>query len=419
LFAGSLQDPVNTDISPIAEPEYAVVLKTAFPIAEQSFTLEPIFLNVQLAPPENISLNIQLKQFAYFENLLPNIEAEQIVQPELTFPLKNISLTELEPFSFKTIFPINEPETSFLLPTIMFEQLISTDKTQPTTESETPSLPPTAEQPAPAEQSTRASQKKSTKCSLLTLRHIEAGGVGYEHGYTTFTGLAFLSDNQNKIRPFVDVRGHEFNNNTQAANVGFGVRFASSRLQKAFGINAYYDYRNTHYGSYNQVSFGFEFLGERVDLRFNGYIPFGKKSHTAMRCFFHFPGGFSMSRKKTEIALGGANLEVGMLITKIHSTSFYAAAGPYYFDGAVCQHVFGGEFRFNITFNKYFFIEGQISHDNVFETKVQGIVGFSLPLGCKSSKSPKRQFPEEMLTQPIQRHEIIVLKNKCRWEKNF
>lgn len=271
-------------------------------------------------------------------------------------------------------------------------------------------------------QDTSSPENNSSACGLLTLRHIEAGGIGYDHGYTSLTGLAFPSTAEGHwIWPVVDMRVHEFNNNTQAINAGIGARFASSKLYRVFGGNLYYDYRNTHCGSYNQIGVGFEFLGERIDLRFNGYLPFGKKRRTISHCEFHYPGGFFMLRKKTETAIGGANVEAGAFITKVRSISFYAAAGPYYFNGDVCRHVFGGEFRFDIAYKKYFFIEGHISHDNVFKTKVQGIIGISLPLGCKSSKNDltKRQFPDEMMSQPIQRHEIIVLKKNCSWKKNF
>ncbi|MBS0648532.1 MAG: inverse autotransporter beta domain-containing protein [Verrucomicrobia bacterium] len=262
----------------------------------------------------------------------------------------------------------------------------------------------------------------STACGLITLRHIEAGGIGYEHGYSSLTGLAFPNTTPGRwVWPVVDVRVHEFNDNTQAGNLGIGARFASSKLSRVFGANLYYDYRNTHHGSYNQIGAGFEFLGERIDLRINGYLPLGEKKHTITHCKFRYPGGFLMERKKIETAIGGGNLEVGAYITKVRHFSFYAAAGPYYLTGDVCRHVFGGEFRFDISYKKYGFIEGRVSHDNVFETKVQGMIGVSIPLGCKPAKNglTKRQFPEEIMSIPIERHEIIPLEKNCRWKTNF
>jgi hypothetical protein len=59
----------------------------------------------------------------------------------------------------------------------------------------------------------------------LGLRHVEAKGLGYDKGYTTLEGMFFPLKNVCPAYPFIDLRGHIFNNNEYAANVGLGVRF--------------------------------------------------------------------------------------------------------------------------------------------------------------------------------------------------
>jgi hypothetical protein len=178
-------------------------------------------------------------------------------------------------------------------------------------------------------QDTTSPEDNSSACGLITLRHIEAGGIGYDHGYTSLTGLAFPSTTEGHwIWPVADVRLHEFNNNTQAGNVGIGARFASSKLYRVFGGNIYYDYRNTHHGSYNQIGAGFEFLGERIDLRFNGYLPLGKKKHTASHCQFHYPGGFFMSRKKPKPPSAELMLKSALISQKFAPSPFMQPRGP-------------------------------------------------------------------------------------------
>ncbi len=260
-------------------------------------------------------------------------------------------------------------------------------------------------------------------CSFLTVRHIDAGSVGYVHGYTSLTGLVFPVPQEQGawVRPFIDLRFHEFNDNHQAANAGAGVRFAPYSIEKVIGLNVYYDYRNSH-DHYNQAGMGFEFLGKRMDLRINGYLPFGEKKHRIDHCSHRFPGDFFISRRKYEIALRGGDLEVGGLIIRTRPVDIYSAIGPYYYGGDVCRHVFGGRFRLNFKFRKYGFVEGIVTHDNVFETKVQGMVGLTFPLGCKRIENRSRShrtFPEEIMTQPVQRDEIIVLDKNCRWRANF
>src|SRR5258708_3748438 len=74
-------------------------------------------------------------------------------------------------------------------------------------------------------------------------RHLEGSGVGYSKGYTTLEGFFSTGRCDNSWTSFIDLRGHVFNDARLAANAGLGVRYIGSL---AWGINAYYDYRNTH-----------------------------------------------------------------------------------------------------------------------------------------------------------------------------
>ena len=91
----------------------------------------------------------------------------------------------------------------------------------------------------------------------LTARHIEANGVGYNQGYTTLEGF-FSSPNLERKDwvPFLDLRGHVFNNGKWAANAGVGARYLDDT--RVWGGNIYYDYRNTTHQHYNQVALGVE-----------------------------------------------------------------------------------------------------------------------------------------------------------------
>ncbi len=66
-----------------------------------------------------------------------------------------------------------------------------------------------------------------TRHYRTTLRHIESGGIGYEDGYTTLE--AFLASDPSKwaVTPFLDARGHVFDNGKWAANAGVGLRGCS------------------------------------------------------------------------------------------------------------------------------------------------------------------------------------------------
>ena len=95
-----------------------------------------------------------------------------------------------------------------------------------------------------------------------TIRHIESGGIGYEDGYTTFEAFLASDPSQWKVTPFLDARGHVFNNGKWAANAGVGLR--ALWRNRAYGINTYYDYRNTGRFHSNQIGVGLETLGEAI-----------------------------------------------------------------------------------------------------------------------------------------------------------
>src|SRR4051812_23333446 len=57
----------------------------------------------------------------------------------------------------------------------------------------------------------------------LDVRHTEAKGVGYKDGYTTLEGFG-IYDHNSYFMPFLDLRGHVFNNGKFAGNIGLGER---------------------------------------------------------------------------------------------------------------------------------------------------------------------------------------------------
>ncbi len=107
------------------------------------------------------------------------------------------------------------------------------------------------------------------------------GGIAYGTDYTTVQVLFAPIYHPGHFVPMLDVRGHKFDNNTYASNIGIVARYIPqpNSFCDLLGLNAYWDWRQGFRGHYNQLGLGIEVLGKRWDFRANGYVPIGPKKH--------------------------------------------------------------------------------------------------------------------------------------------
>jgi trimeric autotransporter adhesin len=215
----------------------------------------------------------------------------------------------------------------------------------------------------------------------VSVRYTTPEGIGFNSGYATVEGFFTpKSLPRDAWVPFLDVRGHVFDNGRLAANAGLGFRYiAHSRV---FGMNAYYDYRNTHRQHYNQVAAGLESLGRIWDFRINGYLPVGRKqSSFSHPKFVAFEGHSLFIRRNRDFAMKGANAEVGVHVDHFDDAPFYFAAGPYYLTGTG-KSTWGGELRAVVDLgHRYLRMEGSVSYDHFFKWVGQAQVSINIPFG--------------------------------------
>ncbi len=252
-----------------------------------------------------------------------------------------------------------------------------------------------------------------------SVRHIEGGGIGYDEGYTTLDGFFAPDPQRLSLMPFLDVRGHVFNDGKMAANAGLGFRGILGC--RAYGLNAYYDYRNTKRLHYNQIGVGLETLGTLWDFRINGYLPVGKKITSPFNVKFdRFSGHHMHLSQKRQFAMKGADAEIGFHFGKSRNFDFYAAAGPYYYIGEIGHNTWGGKTRLAGMYKEYIRIEVSDSYDRMFHNNFQVQLTFTLPFGGRSrvkktgacNSCRKADALASRMLQPVGRQEIIVVGKK-------
>jgi len=252
-----------------------------------------------------------------------------------------------------------------------------------------------------------------------TIRHIESGGIGYDNGYTTLEAFLSTDPNQWIVTPFLDARGHLFDDGRWAANAGIGLRTILGT--RAYGINTYYDYRNARHLDFNQIGLGLETLGELFDFRINGYLPVGKKTSNPWDgAFVEFSGHHMIISQKYQVGMKGTDAEFGFHFGKSRNFDFYAAAGPYYFVGEIGPNVWGGKARIGGTYKDFVTLEFSDSYDQTFHNKFQGQIAFNFSFGPKSQPETKGSVCtcelasalNRRMLQSVGRQEIIVVDEK-------
>lgn len=271
--------------------------------------------------------------------------------------------------------------------------------------------PSPQQQPAGLERPARANKcRLYAKSMRIAGRHIEAGGIGYNQGYTTLEGFFAPRPTNGGFLPFLDLRGHLFNDGRFAANAGMGLRFLGGC--RVYGINSYYDYRKTKHTHYNQFTLGLETLGDLWDFRVNGYLPFGDKKSSPYRLKFdHFSGNNIILSQRFEYALKGGDAEVGFHFGRRVNWDSWIAAGPYYFIGQLGGPRWGVKGRIGASFYEYLTLEFINSWDQTFHYRPQAQITLAWPFGPKV-KTKRENCPcslSERMIQPVSRQEIIVV----------
>ncbi len=259
----------------------------------------------------------------------------------------------------------------------------------------------------------------------IYLNHVEGRWLDNHQGYTSLDLFIPLSMKTTHCFPFLDLRGHVFNNGKIAANLGSGLRVVDNDYFNIYGINAFYDYRKAfgnHY--FHELGIGLEVLNPCFDFRLNGYFPLGKRTGHSKIHFFDFGDGFKATCRGKRREQAGFDVEVGSWLIKdcCNYFDFYGALGFYsYFPNRHRDNIYGGEIRFASNLSRFVSVELRGGYDRINHTLVQGRVIFAFPyeaIFCQEYNNCCGLC--DRLCQPIQRQEILSLsEKKCCWTWNW
>lgn len=190
-------------------------------------------------------------------------------------------------------------------------------------------------------------------------------GLGWQRGMTTLEFMTPLRGDLVWENLFLDARAVLLNDSTTAANIGVGQRWYNLDQNRIYGLNAFFDYRNTGLNEFRQLGLGFESLGAFIDFRANAYIPdVGGVIGNVPNLFI----GHQMITNRDQIAMTGGDVEAGLCVIDTDRFQSRVFGGGYYLNGHRNADAAGWKARAEATLDQQLWIDALVQHDQVFGT---------------------------------------------------
>lgn len=258
----------------------------------------------------------------------------------------------------------------------------------------------------------------------FSLGHDVGDGIGFDDSFTTLEYMTPIRGVDEWDILFGDMRFILHNDATVGANLGVGYRVYNTGMNRIFGANFFYDYRNTDYNQFEQLGFGLESLGPIVDFRANVYVPDVAEVHGPI------PGVFVGHRLiiGEEVAMTGGDVEAAINLLDTDRVQARVAAGVYHFDGHGHDNATGWRARAEGAWDQQVWLDASVQHDDVFGTTAS--VGLAvrylhrfLPPATQAQKTMDHKFfrrPQDVqaqsiahrLSAPVERLQNIVLTRR-------
>lgn len=218
---------------------------------------------------------------------------------------------------------------------------------------------------------------------------------------------------------FSDIRAKLFEDDVREGNVAFGWR--QRRQGWNFGAWAGLDVRRTeHDNNFFQLAGGLEALGERWDMRLNGYAPFSDTKSTPSAATVFLRGNQILMRHGGEMALYGVDAEAGRRIAGGRSGrhALHLYGGAYWYDHADNDREITGpkarlEYRLDDVIARLpgsrLTLDAAVSHDNVRDTRWSVGARLRIPFGGGLRTSQPLSGLDRRMTERLERDVDVVI----------
>ncbi|HVJ80627.1 MAG TPA: inverse autotransporter beta domain-containing protein, partial [Planctomycetia bacterium] len=245
------------------------------------------------------------------------------------------------------------------------------------------------------------------------MTHLAGQGIGFRDPFTSTEAWVPLQVGDENQLLFADMRVIVNNASKLGANMGVGFRRFVPAQERVWGVNGYYDYRDSGEVRHNQVGFGLESLGRYCDWRLNVYMPINPKLTVisdTYDCANPRYDGFYLFLTRTivkETALRGFDTEIGGTIWDRYRVRGYL--GTYLFDGQETAQALGFRARIETQATDQLNLQLVYQTDKVFGGTVYGGGTLSWPGVGRREVAEDQSDVLDRLADPVNRLYNIVL----------
>lgn len=195
-------------------------------------------------------------------------------------------------------------------------------------------------------------------------------GYGYSRGYSSLD--TFVPLFQDDIFWMTAFQGNFVidNGGELGGNLGLVNRKYVESMDRIFGGNMFYTARREDGYTFNQLGFGIETLGPRIDWRMNGYLPVGEDLRIARDTqitYAAFSGRDVLINFLANKALAGFDTEWGVNIPSVME-NLRAYGGIYHFRGKNSDDLWGVQGRLEAQVQESMTVHCGFTNDQTFGT---------------------------------------------------
>ena len=264
-------------------------------------------------------------------------------------------------------------------------------------------------------------------------------GVGYStsgasyDAFTSFEGFVPLLQTPGSTLTFLEGQLLLDNDANLGGNLLLGHRVYNPTSNRVLGAYLAYDNRNTGSSTFNQVSAGFESLGEILDFRGNVYVPIGDTRRLVEETGFDtgllvsdagFSGNFltitgsreGQINRRFEAAMTGVDVEGGARLVRIGTRGeIRGYVGGYFYDAPGSDEILGWKARLEVRPTDYFRFGLSLQDDDTFGTNVIFNVAANFP-GTRPRGSTQSQEVLARLGESVARQNNIIVDEQVEFE---